>query len=203
MSFYSNVIFPRLIEVIMSNPMMAKCRQELLKEVTGDVLEIGFGTGINLEYYPHHLEKITTLDVNPGMSSIAKKRIDATPIPVDNCILDTQHLPMADHSFDSVVSTWTLCSIAQVEQALKEIYRVLKPGGKFFFIEHGLSDKPKVQVWQNRLTPLQKVIADGCHLNRNIQKLVENQFNHVHLERFKLENLPETVGYTYKGIAYK
>ncbi len=110
---------------------------------------------------------------------------------------------MANHSFDSVVSTWTLCSIAKVEQALQEIYRVLKPGGKFFFIEHGLSNKPTVQVWQNRLTPLQKMIADGCHLNRHIQALVENQFDHVTLEQFNLDHLPELIGYTYKGIAVK
>ncbi len=203
MGIYSNLIFPRLIDVVMSNPEMAQQRQNLLKEATGEILEIGFGTGINLQYYPNNINKITTLDVNKGMNSLAKKRIKASKIEVDNRVLNSEQLPMPDQSFDTVVSTWTLCSIAKVEQALKEIHRVLKIGGKFLFIEHGLSDKPNIQTWQNRLTPLQKMIGDGCHLNRNIQKLVENQFNSVHLEQFNLENTPETVGYTYKGVAYK
>lgn len=203
MGFYSNLIFPRLIDVVMSNAAMSEQRQDLLKDATGEILEIGFGTGLNLQHYPHHIQKITTIDVNAGMNPLAQKRINASNIEVNNKVLNSEHLPMADQSFDTVVSTWTLCSIAKVEQALTEINRVLKVGGKFLFIEHGLSDKPQIQAWQNRLTPLQKIIADGCHLNRNIQQLVENQFNLVHLERFKLENLPEPLGYTYKGIAYR
>ena len=203
MGIYSNLIFPRLIDVVMSNPEMAKQRQDVLKDATGEILEIGFGTGINLQYYPEQIQKITTLDVNQGMNSLAKKRIEASKIQVDNRVLNSEQLPMADHSFDTVVSTWTLCSIAKVEQALKEIYRVLKIGGKFLFIEHGLSDKPNIQVWQNRLNPLEKIIGDGCHLNRNIQQLVENQFNSVKIKRFNLENTTEAIGYTYKGIAYK
>ena len=111
---------------------------------------------------------------------------------------------MADHTFDSVVSTWTLCSIAKVNQALQEIHRVLKPECKFFFVEHGLSGDPQVQVWQNRLTPLQKVIGDGCHLNRQMQQLVEaNQFQIVRLEKFYSSGLPKIGGYMYKGIAVK
>ena len=203
MGIYSNLIFPRLIDVVMSNPEMAKQRQDLLKDATGEILEIGFGTGINLQYYPEPIQKITTLDVNQGMNSLAKKRIEASKIQVDNRVLNSEQLPMADQSFDTVVSTWTLCSIAKVEQALKEIYLFLKIGGKFLFIEHGLSDKPNIQVWQNRLNPLEKIIGDGCHLNRNIQQLVENQFNSVQIKRFNLENTPEAIGYTYKGIAYK
>lgn len=203
MGFYSNWIFPRLIDVVMSNPAMERQRQELLKEAIGETLEIGFGTGLNLKHYPEYIKKITTLDVNKGMNYIAQKRIQSSNIEVNNQVLNSEELPMPDHSFDTVVSTWTLCSIVKVEQALTEIYRVLKSGGKFLFLEHGLSDKPQIQVWQNRLTPLQKVIGDGCHLNRNIQKLVENQFDHVHLERFNLEDTPETIAYTYKGIAYK
>ncbi|WP_421657283.1 class I SAM-dependent methyltransferase [Leptothermofonsia sp. ETS-13] len=171
--------------------------------MSGDVLEIGFGTGLNLAYYPNSVKKITTVDVNPGMRSLAQKRIQASAIAVDHRVLNSEHLPMPDHSFDSVVSTWTLCSIANVEQALKEIYRVLKPGGQFFFVEHGLSNDPKIQVWQNRLTPIQKVIADGCHLNRNIRQLIENQFDSVRIEQFYADNFPKIVGYLSKGVAIK
>lgn len=203
MGFYSTVILPRLLDWTMANPEMAKYRERLLKDVAGDVLEIGFGTGLNLAYYPHHIQMITTIDPNPGMNKLAEKRIQASNIHVENRVLNGEHLPMNDSTFDSVVSTWTLCSIAQVDQALAEIYRVLKPGGRFFFIEHGLSDDPKIQVWQNRLNPIQKVIGDGCNLNRNIQKLVENHFETVTLEQFEMEGLPKVGAHTYKGIATK
>jgi len=203
MGFYSQIILPCLLDWSLSDPKLAKYRQELLADVTGEVLEIGFGTGLNLAYYPEHIHKITTIDVNPGMNSLAKKRIDDSGIQVEQLLVSSENLPMADNIFDSVVSTWTLCSIANVEQALKEVYRVLKPGGKFFFVEHGLSHKPNVQVWQHRLTPIQKVIGDGCHLNRDIQKLVEQQFDYVELKRFTPENLPDLITHLYKGFATK
>lgn len=152
-------------------------------------LEIGFGTGLNLPYYRKHIQKLTTVDANPGMNALAKKRIQASDIAVEHHVLDGENLPFADQSFDSVVSTWTLCSIANVEQALKGIYRVLKPGGKYFFIEHGLSNDPQVQVWQHRLTPIQKVIADGCHFNRDIKRLIENQFSQVKVCKCKMSNM--------------
>lgn len=203
MGFYSRVILPRLLDWAMSDPAFSQYRQQVLANVEGEILEIGFGTGLNLSYYPHHIEKITTIDPNSGMNKLAQKRIQASKINVENRILNSESLPMADSTFDSVVSTWTLCSIAQVEKALQEIYRVLKPGGKFFFVEHGLSDQPQIQVWQNRLTPLQKVIADGCHLNRNIQGLVEQQFQEITLEKFDIENFPKVGSYTYMGVATK
>jgi len=203
MGFYSTIVLPRLLDRVMSNPEMAKYRQILLKDVEGDVLEIGFGTGLNLAYYPHHIDKITTVDPNPGMNKLAEKRIQTSEIGVENHVLNGERLPMESNSFDSVISTWTLCSIAQVNQALQEIHRVLKPGGKFFFIEHGLSDDPKIQTWQNRLNPLQKIIGDGCNLNRNIQALVEQHFETVTLERFEMESLPRVGSYTYKGVAVK
>ena len=137
------------------------------------------------------------------MNKLAEKRIQTSQIEVENRVINSENLPMANNTFDSVVSTWTLCSIAQVEQALQEIYRVLKPGGKFFFIEHGLSDQPEIQIWQNRLTPLQKIIADGCHLNRNIQRLVEQQFDSITLEKFEIESFPKVSSYTYMGVATK
>ena len=203
MGFYSQRILPYLLDWSLSNPNIAKYRQEILATVKGEVLEIGFGTGLNLSYYPKELEQLVTIDSNPGVNQLAQKRIQSSSITVDNRVLNSENLPMADNTFDSVVSTFTLCSIAKVEQALKEVYRVLKPGGKFFFVEHGLSDQPKIQIWQNRLTPIQKVIGDGCHLNRNIRQLVEQQFDTVTLEEFVGEDLPKIAGYLYKGVATK
>jgi ubiquinone/menaquinone biosynthesis C-methylase UbiE len=203
MGFYSQVILPRLLDWVMSDPAFTQYRQKVLANVEGEILEIGFGTGLNLSYYPHHIEKVTTIDANSGMNKLAEKRIQTSQIEVENRVINSENLPMANNTFDSVVSTWTLCSIAQVEQALQEIYRVLKPGGKFFFIEHGLSDQPEIQIWQNRLTPLQKIIADGCHLNRNIQRLVEQQFDSITLEKFEIESFPKVSSYTSMGVATK
>ena len=203
MGFYSQVILPQCLDWAMSDPTLAQYRDDVLAEVTGDVLELGFGTGLNLSHYPQSLEKLTTIDANPGMNRFAKKRIQNSSIKVDHRVLNGESLPMADGNFDSVVSTWTLCSIAKVDQAIQEVYRVLKPGGRFYFIEHGLSDEPKIQVWQNRLTPLQKIIADGCHFNRNIQQIVEKRFNSLTIEQFYDPKLPKIGGYMYKGVATK
>lgn len=203
MGFYSRKILPYLLDWSLSDSSFTKYRQEVLAEVEGEILEIGFGTGLNLSYYPENIQKIITVDNNPGVHKLAQKRIEKSSITVDHKILSGEHLPMADNTFDSVVSTWTLCSIKKVEQALREIYRVLKPGGKFFFIEHGLSNEAEIQVWQNRLNPVQKVIGDGCHLNRNIRKIIEQQFNQVSLEEFYIEDTPNFLGYMYKGIATK
>jgi ubiquinone/menaquinone biosynthesis C-methylase UbiE len=203
MGFYSQVIFPHLLDWSMAGPDMAKYRQEVLAQVQGEVLEIGFGTGLNLPYYPKQIQKITTVDVNPGVNQLAQKRIQESSIAVDNRVLNGEQLPMADNTFDSVVSTWTLCSIAKVDQAIQEIYRVLKPGGRFFFIEHGLSEDPGVQIWQHRLNPIQKVIGDGCHLDRDIQALIKKQFQDVKIEQFDMENAPKTYGHLYQGVATK
>lgn len=203
MSFYSQVIFPRLMDWSMSAPPFSEYRKDVLSQVSGDVLEIGFGTGLNLPYYGDRINKLTTIDANPGMNSLAQKRIQASSIQVDNQVLNGEKLPMTDNRFDSVVSTWTLCSITNVDRALQEIHRVLKPGGKFFFIEHGLSNEPQVQAWQNRLTPLQRVLADGCHFNRNIEQLVKKYFPTLTLEKFYAPKVPKVAAYMYKGVATK
>lgn len=187
----------------MSSESMTAYRKQLLSEVSGNVLEIGFGTGLNLPHYPQAVTSLTTIDPNEGMGAIAKKRIDSSPIPVTTQALSGENLPMANDSFDSVVCTWTLCSIPNAEQALKEAYRVLKPGGKFFFIEHGLSSEAGTQRWQNRLTPIQRVVADGCHLNRKIDALVESVFDVVKVREFYAPNLPKVMGYFYQGIGVK
>ena len=203
MGIYAQLIFPRLLELSMSSESMTSYRQQLLKDVSGNVLEIGFGTGLNLPHYPEAVTSLTTVDPNEGMGSIAQKRIGQSPIPVTNKVLSGENLPMDDASFDNIVCTWTLCSISNVEKALSEAYRVLKPGGKFFFIEHGLSNEPNIQTWQNRITPIQKVVADGCHLNRKMDEIVNNIFEEVTVEEFYADDLPKIMGYFYRGVAIK
>ena len=203
MGFYSNFIIPYCIDWAMSDEILAQYRQQLLAGVSGEILEIGFGTGLNLPHYPATVEHITTVDPNPGMKKLTQQRIEQSPIRVDHRVISGESLPMSDGSFDSVVCTWTLCSIPQVEKAIAEIYRLLKPGGKFFFIEHGLSPEAKIEVWQHRLTPVQKVIADGCHLNRDIKQIVKAQFDQVKIEQFYSPKLPKILGYMYQGVAHK
>ena len=182
---------------------MFEYRQQLPQDVSGEILEIGFGTGLNLAYYPDKVDSITTIDPYPGMRKLARSRIEKSQITVDYKVLNGESIPMAEASFDSVVCTWTLCSIPLVDRAILEIYRVLKPRGKFFFIEHGLSEDAQIQVWQNRLTPIQKIIADGCHLNRQIDAIVKRQFTNVTIEQFYAPKLPKVIGYMYRGVAIK
>ncbi|WOD39169.1 class I SAM-dependent methyltransferase [Nodosilinea sp. E11] len=203
MGVYNERILPYLMDIAMADSILGDYRQTALAEVSGAVLEIGFGTGLNLPHYPDHVRQLVTVDPSPGVHRLAQKRIAASPIAVDHRMLGGEALPMGDRTFDSVVSTFTLCSIAQIEPALAEIYRVLKPGGRFFFVEHGLSDEPAIQTWQNRLTPIQKRIAGGCHLNRNIRRLVEQQFDHVVIGAAYAPNLPKVAGYFYQGVATK
>ncbi|GFE70683.1 class I SAM-dependent methyltransferase [Chroococcus sp. FPU101] len=203
MGFYSNFIVPWGLEWAMSDPTFTQYRQAILADVYGEVLEIGVGTGLNLPYYPTEVRRLTMIEPNAGMNRFLQKRIEASPLSINYQILNGEKLPMQDNYFDCVVSTWTLCSIAQVDQAISEIYRVLKPQGKFFFIEHGLSKDPTVQVWQNRLTPLQKLIADGCHLNRPIINLVSEQFKTISLKEFYVPNVSKILGYMYQGVAIK
>lgn len=203
MGFYSNSIIPYCIDFAMSGSNLQQYRQQLLADVSGEILEIGFGTGLNLPYYPEDVTKITTIDPNPGMKKLARSRIAKSQITVDYKVLNGESIPLADSSFDSIVCTWTLCSMPLVDRAIAEVYRLLKSGGKFFFIEHGLSRDSQVQVWQNRLTPVQKVIADGCHLNRRISDLVRQQFSDVTIEQFYAPKLPKVIGYMYQGIAIK
>jgi ubiquinone/menaquinone biosynthesis C-methylase UbiE len=202
MNLYRRVIFPQLLDLALSGERIERYRRQLLAHVQGAVLEIGFGTGLNLPCYPEHIRKITGVDPNPGMGSLARRRIASSPIAVDWQVADAQELPFPSQSFDSVVSTWTLCSIPNVAKALREIRRVLRAGGKLFFLEHGLSEDPQVQRWQNCLNPLQKVIADGCNLNRDMARLIQGAgFRFEQLERFYMPDQPRFIGYTYQGIA--
>ncbi len=204
MGFYTQVIFPRLCDVLLNRPLVATRRRALLANAYGDVLEIGFGTGLNLPFYPEGVRKITTVDPNVGMHSLARKRIKKTKIEVDQRVLSGEQLPFHNDTFDCVVSTYTLCSIAGVAQALAEVFRVLKPGGRFLFLEHGLSPEPNVQKWQRRLNWLEMCLADGCRLDRDIRGLVTAEpFSSVRVDQFYMGSFPKTHGYTSRGVATK
>ena len=204
MGLYARHVFPRLCDWAMSAPRMARLRSEVLAGVGGEVLEIGFGTGLNLPHYPSQVRRITTVDPNPGMGSLARRRIARAAIEVDHRRLGGEALPFEEGTFDCVVSTWTLCSIPEVGRALAEVYRVLRAGGRFLFLEHGLGDDPGVRRWQRRLTPIQRRLADGCRLDLDVEAAVRTQpFGHVEVERFLLEGTPRLVGSMYRGSATK
>lgn len=188
----------------MSGEITARYRRQVLSDLSGDVLEIGCGTGLNFPYYPANIRKLVASDPNPGMLAIARKRLEDLPFATELVATGGEALPFERDCFDAVVSTWTLCSIPDSAAALAEFRRVLKPGGKFVFVEHGLSPEQNVQTWQNRLTPLQKRIADGCHLNRDITQLVESAgFAIASLEHLYMPDIPKVLGYLYLGAALK
>ncbi len=202
MGLYSQFIFPRLCEFCLNTPLVAKHRQKLLAQADGQVLEIGFGTGLNLPHYPDRIRRLTVVEPNRGMNRLAQKRIKQRGIEVDQRLQGSERLPFEDGTFDCVVSTFTLCSIEDVNQALAEVYRVLRPAGRFLFLEHGLSPEPRVQRWQHRLNWLQRLLADGCRLDRNIKELVTAQpFSSVEIDEHYLEKSPKTHGYLYRGMA--
>jgi ubiquinone/menaquinone biosynthesis C-methylase UbiE len=202
--FYAQVLFPLLCDFGLDRPFVAKQRRELLVHASGAILEIGFGTGLNLPCYPSHVRKITTVEPNVGTYRRARRRIEQAGIEVDRRLAGSERLPFEDGSFDCVVSTFTLCSIVAVAQALSEVHRVLKAGGKFLFLEHGLSPELNVQKWQHRLNWLQMRLADGCHLDRDVRALVTAQpYTSVTIDEFYLEKTPKTHGYTYRGRATK
>ncbi|WP_295621573.1 class I SAM-dependent methyltransferase [Chamaesiphon sp. GL140_3_metabinner_50] len=204
MNIYSQLIFPNLIDKVMSDRSFSEYRKTVLADAVGDVLEIGFGTGLNLAYYPaKQVNNITTIDINTGMNKLAQKRIAVSPISVNFQVLNGENLPMEDDTFDTVVSTWTLCSIKNLDRAIAEIYRVLKPGGKFLFIEHGLSNEPNIQTWQHRITPIQKFIGEGCHLDRDIKRAISQVFDRLDIKEFYAPNTPKIGGYFYQGVAIK
>jgi ubiquinone/menaquinone biosynthesis C-methylase UbiE len=204
MGIYAKYLFPYLMEAGLNRPFVTNERKEALAAVRGRVLEIGFGTGLNLACYPEPVREITTIDANEGMHRLARARVVASGKKVVHQVLDAARLPFPDESFDSVVSTFTLCSIANVEQALGEVRRVLAPGGRFYFLEHGKSPEPQIEKWQNRITPINRIIADGCHMNRNIFAIVTAPgFKLIERTEHYLAGVPKIYGYLYRGVAEK
>jgi ubiquinone/menaquinone biosynthesis C-methylase UbiE len=202
MNFYDQVIYPRLMQASLSTPAVTARRKQLLAKVQGVILEIGFGTGLNLPCYPAHIAQIAVAEPNTQMPALAAKRVQESKITVDFRPIRAEKLPFADQTFDSVVSTFTLCSIPDVAAAVGEVWRVLKPDGRVFFLEHGLSPDPSVRRWQTWLTPFYRFFAGGCHLDRDMAGiLAQGRFTIQELERTYLPGEIKISGYTYQGIA--
>jgi ubiquinone/menaquinone biosynthesis C-methylase UbiE len=201
MGFYTDQILPRVVNRVMDDQEFVPHRKACLANLAGVVLEIGFGSGLNLPFYPSGVRQLYALDPATVGRRLAAERLADSPFPVEFVGLYGEAIPLHDASVDAVVSTWTLCSIRDPAKALGEMRRVLRPGGRLHFVEHGRSPEAKVARWQDRLTPIQKLVAGGCHLNRKIDALVlEAGFEMEQLENVYMKG-PKIATYLYKGVA--
>ena len=189
--FYQRQVFPYLLNQVMQTASLMDKRRELLLPIEGEVLEIGFGTGLNIPFYGN-VDVLYALEPNPDIYHLAVERVQHAPFHVRHVQAHAEKLPFADQSLDHVVSTWTLCSIARLDQALAEIYRVLKPTGTLHLVEHVKHpNSVKIQSLQTLLTPIQKRIGDGCHLNRDIERsLQQAKFKFIEKQYFDAEGIP-------------
>lgn len=174
MGLYAKYVLPKLIDAACGQPPMAELRKRYVPQARGDVLEIGIGSGLNLPHYSELARSVTGLDPHAELTDMARKRAEAATPNVDVLEISGEEIPADDNSFDSIVCTWTLCSIPNVYRALKEMHRVVKPGGQFYFVEHGLSPDREVRGWQRRIEPLWKIIGGGCHLTRQADTLIQD-----------------------------
>ncbi len=182
---------------------MEELRPGTLARAHGEVLEVGFGTGLNLPHYPSAVRRLVALDPLDALRARVEGRIARAPFPVERFALPAEGgLPFEDGRFDCIAMTWTLCSIAEPLPALQEMRRVLRPAGVLLFIEHGLSDDPSVARWQRRVAPLHRRLACGCHLDRPIDQLLRKSgFDLAELKKFELEQGPRIFTATYQGVA--
>jgi ubiquinone/menaquinone biosynthesis C-methylase UbiE len=201
MSLYSRYVLPWLTHLAMSNKALAEERVRWIPLASGVVLEIGMGAGLNLPFYRSTVQRLYALEPSAPLRRMAAARARRARMPVKFLAASAEAIPLPDASMDVVATTWTLCTIGDTGQALREVRRVLRPEGRVIFVEHGLSPQPQVARWQNRLTPVWRRIAGGCHLNRPIDRmLVEDGFAIEGLERGYVRG-PRFGTYLYRGIA--
>jgi ubiquinone/menaquinone biosynthesis C-methylase UbiE len=201
MGFYQDQVVPLLTSLSMRNENLAAYRQRVVPEATGRVLEIGIGAGLNLPLYsPKIVQQVIGLEPSPKLLEMAR-RVERHGLSVDFVEGSAEEIPLENASVDTVVTTWTLCTIPDPDSALRQMRRVLKPGGHLLFVEHGRAPDPKVVWWQDRLTPIWKRIGGGCHLNRPISSLIAGAG--FRLERLKTSYMPgpKPMTFMYEGSA--
>ena len=202
MAFYEDHVLPHLIDIVCSAKPTRKQREKIVHLAEGDVLEIGFGSGLNLPYYdPGKVRKIFGLEPSAGMRRKARRNVDASGLDVEFIDLPGEEIPLESNSVDSVLVTYTLCTIPDVVAALQGMRRVLKPGGRLLFCEHGEAPDANVRRWQHRLNPGWRRVAGGCNMNRDIPGLIEKSgFRITSDERMYIPGL-RILSYNYWGIA--
>jgi ubiquinone/menaquinone biosynthesis C-methylase UbiE len=202
MSFYGEQVVPRIINAACGTKTVEPLRRRVCAGLAGDVVELGFGSGHNVPFYPAAVTRVSAVEPSDVGWKLAAERVTAATVPVQRSGLDGQSLPFPDDSYDAVLSTWTLCTIPDVSVALREVRRVLKPGGTLHFLEHGLAPDESVRRWQRRLEPVQYRLAGGCHFTRPIVDLLTAAgFTIGELDVFYEHGAPKFAGADSLGIA--
>jgi SAM-dependent methyltransferase len=202
MGIYAERVLPRLINVACGAKQSRPLRERVCAGLHGQVVEIGFGTGHNVPFYPDTVQRVAAIEPSQLGWRLAQDRVAASSVAVDRSGLDGQSLPFADHSFDTALSTWTLCTIPDPVLALTEVRRVLRPGGTLHFVEHGLAPDESVRRWQRRLEPLNKRVAGGCHLTRPILDLLRTAgFTVEEVDVFYEKGAPKSLAADSLGVA--
>ena len=202
MGFYRDQVLPRFQDKVMARRPNRAIRARVCDGLEGAVLEVGFGTALNAPYYPSAVSKVVAIEPSRVCMRIAAPRIAHTAVPVEYGGLTGEKLDLPSGEFDAVLSTWTLCTIPNLEAALAEMRRVLKPGGSLHFVEHGHAPDDKVARWQARLEPMNKRLAGGCHLTRHIaEEIADAGFQIESIDTYYLRGEPKPMGYTYEGRA--
>lgn len=203
MPFYLNHIYPRLVSTLGDPKPIREIRRRILPWAQGTILEIGVGPGVNFAHYnPAKVTKVFALEPNPGMIRLAARQRGQTTLDIKFLNSPGERIPLQDMSIDTVVSTFTLCTISGIVEALGDIRRVLKPGGRLIFFEHGLSPDSKVRRWQQRCEPINRRLFQGCHLTRDIPSLLERcGFKIQQVEATYLADFPKPWTYCWWGTA--
>ena len=203
MPFYRNRVYPHIVTALGNPKPIQKIRQQIIPLAEGTVLEVGVGPGVNFPYYdPAKVRKVYALEPNPGMVMRAEKALRQTKLDVEFLDLPGEQIPLREASVDTVVSTFTLCTIPGVAAAIRGIGRVLRPGGQFLFFEHGLSPDFRVRRWQERTEPLFQWAFEGCHVTRDIPALIkEGGFRIERMQTGYLARFPKSGSYYFWGIA--
>lgn len=201
MDLYQKRILPMLINLSMQNNADTAERAKLIPHASGTVLEVGAGSGLNIPFYGCRVKRLYALDPSVELWKMAQKRVMKATFPIEFLATSAEAIPLGDMGVDTIVTTWTLCTIPDAAKALREMKRVLKPRGTLIFIEHGWSPDPRVRAWQDRLTPLWRRFAGGCNLNRKIDELVTEAGFHVTQLEKGYNSKAKFLAYLYKGVA--
>jgi SAM-dependent methyltransferase len=199
---YGEQVLPRIVNVLCGTEVGREQRRRVCAGLRGRVVEVGFGSGLNVPFYPDAVSSVAAVEPADVGWKLAAERLASSRVPVERCGLDGQSLPLEDDSCDTALTTWTLCTIPDVERALAELRRVLKPGGTLHFVEHGLAPDEGVRRWQHRLEPIQKRAFGGCHLTRPTVDLLKGAgFAIGELDVYYEKGSPKVLGANSRGVA--